>query len=305
MGDGFGAKVGGGTPYLPGMNREDFDNPLGTAGGVPPTEQEGPVGELERLGVADLVAAMHAVECEVDAAVEAALPAVTAFVEALVPRLARGGRLFYLGAGTSGRLGIVDASECPPTFGVPTGRVVGLIAGGDGAIREAVEGAEDDAEAAWRDLAPYAPGPDDTVVGIAASGRTPYAVGGVRAARAAGLLTAAITCNPGTALAAAVDHPIEALTGPEFVTGSTRLKAGSATKRILNLITTVAHIRLGHVRGSRMVDMRLSNKKLHERAVRTVCDLSGCSVEDAVRSLAEAGSVRGALDRLASLPPTA
>ena len=290
------------------MNVEDFDNGLGTASpALPPTEQVGPVGDLESRGTSELVAAMHEVECGVDEAVEAALPAVAAFVEALVPRLARGGRLFYIGAGTSGRLGIVDASECPPTFGVPPGRVVGLIAGGDAAIREAVEGAEDDAEAAWRDLAAFRPGPDDTLVGIAASGRTPYVLGGVRAARAAGLLTAAVTCNPGTALAAAVDHPIEAVTGPEFVTGSTRLKAGSATKRVLNLITTVAHIRLGHVRGTRMVDMRLSNRKLHERALRTVRDLTGCSEEAAAVSLAAAGSVRGAVDLLTSshgAPPT-
>jgi len=285
------------------MNAEDFDHALGTAApALPPTEQVGPVGDLESLSTAQLVAAMHDVECAVNDAVEAALPAVAAFIEALLPRLARGGRLFYIGAGTSGRLGIVDASECPPTFGVPPGRVVGLIAGGDAAIREAVEGAEDDADAAWRDLAAFHPGPDDTLVGIAASGRTPYVLGGVRAARAAGLLTAALTCNPGTALAAAVDHPLEAVTGPEFVTGSTRLKAGSATKRVLNLITTVAHIRLGHVRGTRMVDMRLSNRKLHERAVRTVRDLTGCSEEVAVARLAEAGSVRGAVDLLTSSP---
>ena len=228
--------------------------------------------------------------------VAAALPALEALVAATVARLRAGGRLFYIGAGTSGRLGIVDASECPPTFGVAQGVVVGLIAGGDRAIRQAVEFAEDDEAQAWLDLAAFGCGPADIVVGIAASGRTPYVVGGLLAARARGIATGCVVCNAGSAVAAAADFPVEVVTGPEFVTGSTRLKAGTAQKLVLNMLTTATMIQLGHVRGNRMVDMQLSNHKLVERGARMLMDALHLDAPAAHALLARHGSVRAALD---------
>ena len=207
-----------------------------------------------------------------------------------------GGRLFYVGAGTSGRLGIVDASEIPPTFGVPFDIVIGIIAGGDQAIRKAVESAEDDIHGAWRDLAKYKPGKNDTVVGIAASGRTPYVIGAVRDARKVGILTGCITCNPNTKLAKEVDVALEALVGPEFVTGSTRMKAGTAQKLILNMITTSTMIKLGRVKGNKMVDMQLTNQKLVERGARMISEELGLDIDESRRLLLLHGSVRKALD---------
>lgn len=201
---------------------------------LPPTEQSGPVADLHTLSVRELLDAMHRVDDDVQSAVLAAMPALTALTEALVDRMREGGRLFYLGAGTSGRLGVVDASECPPTFGVASDRVVGIMAGGDSAIRAAVEGAEDDAEQGWKDLKAHGIQAQDTVVGIAASGRTPYVIGALRQARLRGVLTGCVTCNPESQIIQACDHPVVAVTGPEFVTGSTRMKAGTATKLILN-----------------------------------------------------------------------
>ena len=245
----------------------------------------------------DLVERMHAADRAAWEAVGRALPAIEAVIEVVEARMRAGGRLFYIGAGTSGRLGVVDASECPPTFGVEPGRVVGVIAGGDGAIRTAVEGAEDDPQGAWRDLQAYTPIPaTDTVVGIAASGRTPYVVGGLADARAHGLHTVALVCNPGSQAAAAAHQAIEVVTGPEFVTGSTRLNAGTATKHVLNMLTTVTFIRLGHVRGSQMVDLKPTNVKLHERAVRMIREWSGVDEMEAIRLLDAHGSVRAALE---------
>lgn len=272
---------------------------------LPPTERPGVRDDLDRATTAELLQWMHETDADVHRAVGEALPQVEGFINALVPRMQEGGRLFYIGAGTSGRLGVVDASECPPTFGVSSELVVGLIAGGDGAIREAVEGAEDDAEGAWRDLAPYEPGPSDAVVGIAASGRTPYVVGGLKAARAAGLLTAALVCNPGSAAAAAAEHEMCAETGPEFVTGSTRLKAGSATKLILNMISTSTMIQLGRVSGNRMVDMKPANAKLVERGIRMIEEATGCETLVARELLATHGSVRAAIDFFTSKNPGA
>ena len=208
--------------------------------------------------------------------------------------------MFYIGAGTSGRLGILDASEIPPTYGASLDLFIGLIAGGDGAIRKAVEGAEDELDGVWRDLQPYGPGPLDTLIGIAASGRTPYVVGGLRAARKAGLLTACITCNPDSLVAAEAEIPIAAVVGPEFVTGSTRMKAGTAQKMILNMISTAVMIRLGHVRGSRMVDMQLTNAKLVDRGTRMI--MEGAGIGDYAKAkemLLRYGSVRAALDSIA------
>ena len=262
---------------------------------LPPTEQPGAFNDLHNMGVHELLGAMHQVDHDVQPAVEAALPALAGLVEALVPRMAQGGRLFYLGAGTSGRLGVVDASECPPTFGVPHGVVVGIMAGGDTAIRMAVEGAEDDEAQGWRDLETHNLTKHDTVVGIAASGRTPYVVGALKQARKHGLLTGCVTCNPDSLIVRACDHPVVAVTGPEFVTGSTRMKAGTATKLLLNRLTTAAMVRLGHVQGNRMVDMQLSNAKLVERGSRMVSDATGLNMEEAEALLLSHGSVRAAV----------
>jgi N-acetylmuramic acid 6-phosphate etherase len=261
---------------------------------LPPTEQPGPVEDLHLMTASQLVKAMHEVDHAVQPAVEAAIPALSELIEALVPRMQQGGRLFYLGAGTSGRLGVVDASECPPTFGVDDGRVVGLMAGGDSAIRRAVEGAEDDPKQGWLDLALHDVQAIDAVVGIAASGRTPYVVEALKEARAHGLLTGCITCNPDSAVTRACDHPVVAVTGPEFVTGSTRMKAGTATKLLLNRLTTATMVLLGHVQGNRMVDMQLSNDKLVERGARMVSDATGLNFQKAEALLLKHGSVRAA-----------
>lgn len=266
---------------------------------LPPTEQAGRRDGLDSATTADLLAWMHETDADVHRAVGEAMPAVEGFIEQLVPRMQQGGRLFYIGAGTSGRLGVVDASECPPTFGVSPDRVVGLIAGGDSAIRVAVEGAEDDPEGGWRDLQAHGVTSADSLVGIAASGRTPYVVGGLQAAREHGLLTAALVCNPGSAAAAAAEHAIEAVTGPEFVTGSTRLKAGTATKLLLNMISTVAMIRLGRVAGNRMVDMKPANVKLIERGTRMIVEATGTDPETAHKLLATHGNVRAAIQAFA------
>jgi len=229
-------------------------------------------------------------------AVEKAIPQIEAFVEAAVGRMRKGGRLFYIGAGTSGRLGIVDASECPPTFGVPHGMVVGLIAGGDSAIRKAVEFAEDSWDQAWKDLSDYDIVQEDVLVGIAASGRTPYVIGGVKQARSIGILTGCIVCNPDSALSKEVDFPMEAVVGPEFVTGSTRMKAGTAQKLVLNMITTTTMIKLGRVKGNKMVDMQLTNHKLVDRGTRMIMEELNIPEKEAEQLLKQFGSVRKAVE---------
>ena len=264
---------------------------------TPPTEQTGKYSDLHEMSVGALISAMHEIDFEALEAVGRVKKEIEDFVVHLVARMEKGGRLFYMGAGTSGRLGVVDASECPPTFGVEDGRVVGLIAGGDSAIRMAVEGAEDDFHQGWKDLSKHEVTERDTVLGIAASGRTPYVIGAIVEARKLGMLTACITCNPESELARESECPIEAISGPEFVTGSTRLKAGTATKLILNMITTVTMIQLGHVKGSQMVDMKLSNKKLIERGTKMVAETTGLSNDEAKELLLAQGSVRGAVER--------
>lgn len=263
---------------------------------LPPTEQCGPVDDLHTMSVRELLDAMHRIDDDVQGAVLEAMPALTALTEALVARMREGGRLFYLGAGTSGRLGVVDASECPPTFGVAPDRVVGIMAGGDSAIRAAVEGAEDDAEQGWKDLEAHGIQAQDTVVGIAASGRTPYVIGALRQARLRGVLTGCVTCNPESQIIQACDHPVVAVTGPEFVTGSTRMKAGTATKLILNRLTTATMIQLGHVHGNRMVDMQLTNAKLVQRGARMVAEATGLGLVESEALLTSHGSVRAAVD---------
>ncbi|MFI6103768.1 N-acetylmuramic acid 6-phosphate etherase [Streptomyces sp. NPDC051310] len=233
------------------------------------------LADIDRLPTAEIVRLMNAEDRSVPAAVTGQLPRIAAVIDAVAERMARGGRLVYAGAGTAGRLGVLDASECPPTFNTAPGQVVGLIAGGRAALVEAVEGAEDSAELAAGDLAALELTPDDTVVGVSASGRTPYAVGAVEHARKAGALTVGLACNPGSALVAAADHGIEVVVGPELVTGSTRLKAGTAQKLVLNMISTITMIRLGKTYGTLMVDVRASNAKLRARSHRIVALATG------------------------------
>ena len=259
------------------------------------TEQASNYHHLDRMSTSEIIEAINAEDRTVPVAVAQAVPRIESLVDGIVERMRRGGRVFYLGAGTSGRLGIVDASEIPPTYGVHDA-FIGLMAGGDQAIRNAVEGAEDDPDGAWRDMQPFSPRPDDTVIGIAASGTTPYVIGGVRKARAEGLLTGCVTCNQGSPLAAEAEIPVEVVVGPEFVTGSTRMKAGTAQKLVLNMISTATMIRLGHVKGSKMVDMQLTNRKLVDRGTRMIMEETGIEDYDLARKLLlEYGQVRAAV----------
>ncbi len=260
------------------------------------TESTSHYDNLEAMTVKSLLTHINQEDHTVPAAVATQISAIESLVKAIVPRMQNGGRLFYIGAGTSGRLGIVDASECPPTFGVPHGMVIGLIAGGDNAIRKAVEFAEDDEDQAWKDLESYNPVPNDVVIGIAASGRTPYVIGGVKAARKKGLLTGCITCNAGSPLAAAVEYPIAVVVGAEFVTGSTRMKAGTAQKLVLNMISTTVMIKLGRVKGNKMVDMQLSNNKLVDRGTRMIMEELSIEQTEAAKLLQQYGSVRKAIE---------
>ena len=260
------------------------------------TEQNSEYDNLQEMSVHDLLVGINREDARVHEAVRKVIPVMEQLVERIVERMRRGGRLFYIGAGTSGRLGVTDASELPPTFGVPFDLVIGLIAGGDGALRRAVEHAEDHTEGAWRDLAPYRPTADDTLVGIAASGTTPYVIGGLRRARQEGLLTAAVVCNPGSPAAAAAEYALEAVVGPEFVTGSTRMKAGTAQKLMLNMLSTTVMIRLGRVEGNRMVHMQLTNDKLVARGTRMVAQSTGLSEAEARETLLRWGSVKKAIE---------
>lgn len=252
--------------------------------------------DLEQMPLSELLAGINQEDRKVPEVINGILPRVEALIAAIVPRMQVGGRLFYLGAGTSGRLGIVDASECPPTFGVEHGRVIGLIAGGDSAIRKAVEHAEDDVDGGWNDLLENKVNELDSVIGIAASGTTPYVVGALKKCRENKILTACITCNENTALAAQADYPVIAVVGPEFVTGSTRMKAGTAQKLILNMISTSIMIQLGRVKGNKMVDMQLSNNKLIQRGTRMIAEELGIDSQYAKTLLLEHGSVRKAVN---------
>lgn len=263
------------------------------------TEQSSRYDYLERMSTHDLLAGIHAEDAFVQQAVEQALPAMERLIDAVAGRMRAGARMFYIGAGTSGRLGVLDASELPPTFGVEPGRVVALIAGGDGALRTAVENAEDDEQGAWRDLQPYHPQAGDVLIGIAASGRTPYVLGGIRKARQGGLLTGCLVCNPGSAVAAAAEYAVEAVVGPEFVTGSTRMKAGTATKQLLNMLSTCVMIKMGRVQGNVMTHMQLNNVKLRRRAMRILRQqYPQLSEAEALQVLQKCGSLQKALDSL-------
>lgn len=260
------------------------------------TEKESNYKDLHLASTASLLKGINNEDQSVAIAVKNCIGQIEKLVDQIVESLGGGGRLFYIGAGTSGRLGILDASECPPTFGVSHDLVIGLIAGGDGAIRKAVEFAEDDIHLAWKNLMEYDIDSNDTVIGIAASGSTPYVVNGLKACQLNGIVTGCITCNEKSPLEQHADYPIVCITGPEFVTGSTRMKAGTAQKLILNMISTTVMIKLGRVIGNRMVDMQLSNHKLVERGSRMVQNATGLSYEDAKKLLLEKGSVRLAVD---------
>lgn len=260
------------------------------------TEYPSNFDNLEKMSIRELLININREDSKVHIAVKKAIPQIEKLINGIVDRMKRGGRIFYLGAGTSGRLGVVDASEIPPTFGVPGNMVIGLIAGGDSAIRKAVESAEDDPEKAWKELEIFNISKDDTVIGIAASGTTPYVVGGVRKARENGILTGCVTCNPEGKLAEAAEIPVVAVVGPEFVTGSTRMKAGTAQKMILNMITTTVMIKLGRVKGNKMVNMQLTNKKLIERGTRMIVEELNIQRDTARILLLEHGSVRKAIE---------
>ena len=259
------------------------------------TEQSSLYDHLDRMSTGELLSAINTEDRTVPVAVAGAIPQIGRLVDGIVERVSRGGRVFYLGAGTSGRLGVVDASEIPPTYGVRD-VFIGLMAGGDKAMRNAVEGAEDSLTGGWEDMLPFNPGPDDVLVGIAASGTTPYVIGALDTARSNGLLTGCITCNEGSPAAAAAEIPIVVVVGPEFVTGSTRMKAGTAQKLVLNMISTASMIRLGHVKGSKMIDMQLTNHKLVDRGTRMIMEETGIEDYDYARSLLLGhGSVREAV----------
>lgn len=265
------------------------------------TESTSHYNNLEQMTVLELLNNINNEDAKVALAVQNAIPQIEKLTTMVVEKLQKGGRLFYMGAGTSGRLGIVDASECPPTYGVEHGLVVGLIAGGDKAIRKAVEFAEDDKEQGWKDLQEFMINEKDVVIGIAASGSTPYVIGALEKCNAQNINTGCITCNPGSPVAQVAKYPIEVVVGPEFVTGSTRMKAGTAQKLVLNMISTTTMIKLGRVKGNKMVDMQLSNNKLVDRGTKMVMDETGLDYETANKYLTEKGSVRNAVDYYKSI----
>lgn len=260
------------------------------------TESSSEYNNLEQMNIRELLEGIHNEDKKVLPAVEKVIPQIEKLVTEIIPRMKKGGRLFYVGAGTSGRLGILDASEIPPTYGVGYDLIIGIIAGGDRAIRKAVESAEDNEDLSWEDLKKYELTKQDTIVGIAASGRTPYVVGAVKKARKMGMLTACITSNPNSELSQNVEIPIEAIVGSEFVTGSTRMKAGTAQKLILNMITTSLMIQLGRVKGNKMVNMQLTNSKLVDRGTRIIMEELGYPESKAKRLLLMHGSVQKVLD---------
>ena len=260
------------------------------------TESPSNFDNLDKMSIDELLTNINEEDSKVHIAVRQALPQIKNLVEQIEVRMKKGGRVFYLGAGTSGRLGVLDASEIPPTFGVPESMVIGLIAGGDVALRKSVEAAEDDPDKAWASLQAFNINKNDVVIGIAASGTTPYVIGGIKHARQNGILTGCITCNPGSEIAEVTEYPVEAIVGPEFVTGSTRLKAGTAQKMILNMITTSIMIKLGRVKGNKMVNMQLTNKKLIERGTRMIVDELNIPTDEARRLLLIHGSVKKVIE---------
>ena len=260
------------------------------------TESTSLYRHLEKMSTRDLLTNINTEDHKVAVAVQLVIPQIEKLVDAVADKMRSGGRLFYIGAGTSGRLGIVDASECPPTYGVPHGLVIGIIAGGDSAIRKAVEFAEDDAAQGWKDLQTYNIHSNDVVVGIAASGRTPYVAGALKTCRENNITTGCITCNPDTEVAKHADFPIEVIAGPEFVTGSTRMKAGTAQKLVLNMLSTSVMIKIGRVHDNKMVHMHLSNEKLIERGTKMVMEATALSETQSRELLLKHGSVKQAVE---------
>lgn len=260
------------------------------------TESPSNYRHLEKMSTLELLTNINKEDQTVPLAIAKIIPKIERLVDVIAEKMAAGGRLFYIGAGTSGRLGIVDASECPPTYGVPFDWVIGIMAGGDAAIRKSVEFAEDDKNLAWKDLSQHLVNEQDVVVGIAASGTTPYVVHGLEDCRAKGISTGCITCNPDSPLAAQSDFPIEVVVGPEFVTGSTRMKAGTAQKLVLNMISTSVMIKLGRVLDNRMIDMQLSNNKLLDRGTKMLMNALNIEYQDANERLLKYGSVRKAME---------
>ncbi len=260
------------------------------------TEQASNYNNLEQMSTVDLLKNINKEDKTIAEIIEASIPKMKVLIDAIVEKMKSGGRLFYIGAGTSGRLGVLDASECPPTYGVPDDLVIGLIAGGDIALRKAVENAEDDSNLAWSDLKKYDITTKDVLIGIAASGTTPYVIGGVKKASEHHIITACITCNSKSPLAKEVDFPIELVVGPEFVTGSTRMKAGTAQKLALNMISTAVMIKLGKVKGNKMVNMQLSNKKLVNRGVKMIIDELNLDESTAIDLLKKHQSVKKAIN---------
>ncbi|HEX2969177.1 MAG TPA: N-acetylmuramic acid 6-phosphate etherase [Bacteroidales bacterium] len=260
------------------------------------TESSSNFDNIEKMSVGEIIANINEEDSKVHLAVREALPQIETLITQTVARMKKGGRLFYIGAGTSGRLGVLDASEVPPTFGVSDSMVIGLIAGGDRALRKAVESAEDDPEKAWADLKAFNINKNDTLVGIAASGTTQYVAGGLKKARENGILTGCITCNPKGSIIEFADVPIVVLVGPEFITGSSRLKAGTAQKMVLNMITTTVMIKLDRIKGNKMVNMQLTNKKLIERGTRMIVEELGIDHEAAKNLLLQQGSVKKAIE---------
>ncbi len=261
------------------------------------TEEQGPYRHLEKMSAFELLTFINKEDQQVPLAVAQSIPQIEKLTEIITDKMLAGGRLFYLGAGTSGRLGILDASEIPPTYGMPYGLIIGLIAGGEKAIRTPVEHAEDDREQGWLDLCEFEVNEKDVVIGIAASGTTPYVIGALEKCRGNNIITGCVTCNPGTPLAAASDYPVEVIVGPEFVTGSTRMKSGTAQKLVLNMISTTVMIRIGRVEDTRMVNMQLTNSKLIERGTRMLMNQSGMTdFPEAKNLLLKFGSVKKAAE---------
>ncbi|HET8885971.1 MAG TPA: N-acetylmuramic acid 6-phosphate etherase [Salinimicrobium sp.] len=265
---------------------------------VKTTEKDSNYNNLEKMDIREILLNINKEDQTVPHAVSKAIPQIDALTEQVFLKLKEGGRLFYIGAGTSGRLGIVDASECPPTFGVPKDMVIGIIAGGDKAIRDAVEFAEDSESKGWDDLQDFFISENDIVVGIAASGTTPYVIGALKKCNENNIITGCITCNEGSPLAKTAKFSIEVVVGPEFVTGSSRMKAGTAQKMVLNMITTATMIRLGRIKGNKMVDMQLSNNKLVERGIKMIVAETGIAPDKAEIYLKKTGSVRAAIKNI-------
>lgn len=260
------------------------------------TEQESRYNNIDQMSVLEILQSINKEDQTVPMAVEKVIPQIEQLALEITARMKLGGRLFYIGAGTSGRLGVVDASECPPTFGVPFDYVVGIIAGGDQAIRKAVENAEDDVNQAWLDLLEYQINGKDCLIGLAASGTTPYVIGGLKQAREHGVLTGCVVCNEGGPVAEACDFPVEVVVGPEFLTGSTRMKSGTAQKLVLNMLSTTVMIKLGRVKGNKMVDMQLTNHKLVNRGTHMIMEELNIDHESAEDLLIRYGSVRKAVE---------